>query len=107
MEAITRTDVVGQAIACIYKTDDYVEADGYGGSTVYVELKNGVFFRLPFYEERFVREDKLGLFGKLNVWVRPEPDEPMVVADVIRSESWLTLGLLLVDGRCLVMDCWP
>ena len=108
MRTLTRRDIVGRRIRCVYRSRGFTDDEGYWGCVVYVELDSGVILALDSEvkpgEVRPIDEVDPTSVALIRV------DEGILttcaertVAEVIVSEFWLGIALLLDDGHVLFL----
>ena len=110
MDSLQRHDIVGRSIVNIYESPWDVDADGFGSCSTYVKLEGGVAFEL--------QSQDIGSFPIIAVVLDNTEcqisEEPYlrervgkVVVEVLSSEYWPGLGLLLSDNYFLYQRDFP
>ncbi len=112
-QVLARSDIVGKTVRRVYRSDWNEDDDGYAGCTVFVELADGIVFELQGVD-----------FGAVEPIRRLDPratrlipvDKRLgkqcsgrVVVEVLASDQWCAIGLLLSGGKLLLIsdDCTP
>ncbi len=107
-QVLRRSDIVGKTVRRVYRSEWNEDDEGYAGCTVFVELTDGIFFefqgvdygvvepirRLDPRAQRLVAIDKR--LGK--------QCSGTIVAEVLASDQWCAIGLLLSGGKLLIIS---
>lgn len=111
--ALRREDIVGRRIKRVLCSAWDEDPDGFAACLVYVELTGGVLFELQGVDfgdvETIWRLDARKLDLRLpDRWISKEC-VGVRVREVVASEFWHTIGLLLEDDKLLIVseDCSP
>lgn len=110
---LARSDIIGKVVRRVYRSAWLEDDDGYAGCAVFVELADGTLFELQGVD-----------FGDVEPIRRLDPTKTQMIAvdehtaerccgktaiEVLASDQWPTIGLLLSDGKLLITsdDCSP
>ena len=98
---LQRDDIVGKSIRGVYHSDWEVDSDGYGGCEGFVELEDGVVFKLQEPTPSMVTP--ILAVDPSEAALHPVPAHVLeackgkVIREVIAGEYWPWIGLLLDD----------
>lgn len=112
-QTISRNEIVGMMVRKVLRSEWDEDSDGYAGCAVFVELNDGTIFELQGVDfgsvEPIRRLNPIGM----NLFIADagvnEQCQGRIVVEVLASEQWPSIGLLLSGGKLLIVsdDCSP
>jgi hypothetical protein len=107
--ALRPDDIRGQRIVAVLQDQTDADPDGFSACSVFVELANGVLFALdpPDIQESELKalcRDELSRLTPAEIGGSDDTCVGDTIRDVVRSDFWASIGLILDSGRFLYMS---